>query len=86
MQKYMVMDEGKTDCFPEFFDCGVQAAEKARRDWQHLTKAEQKTRRIYSAVIGEKMLREDAHEEDGTIDWSAHHSCDSYHGCFDSNE
>lgn len=89
-RKYLVIDTEKDDrCgdeFVEIFDTAEEATREAESHWDHLTRSEQKKRRVYSCYVTKADLLDDAIDEDGVIDWIANAGGRYYDGYFDSEK
>lgn len=90
-KKYAAIDEPKNGCgdiFDYYFDTAEEATDYAETMWNQLTFREKKKRHIYSVVISEEDLTEEAftYNDDGSIEWCFYESCDYYDGYFDSDK
>lgn len=88
LKKFIVIDQPRSgfsgDEWTTVYDTASEATEAADRAWCHLTAREQRVRHIFSAVVYEEMLDDDAVDEDGVIDWECWANAGTYDGAFDS--
>lgn len=86
IEKYLVIDSTiNGDEYVYAFDSLDDANREAERLWDHLTKREQKKRTICVGFVTEEDLYPDAIDEDGEIEWAAHHSYSVGVGFFNSS-
>ncbi|MFR5739568.1 MAG: hypothetical protein ACLUEC_10350 [Coprococcus sp.] len=89
MRKYLVVDERKCgDVFQDVFDTLEEANAEAEYQWDHLTRTEQKERRVFVGHVedNEKYLNDWAFDEDtGEVDWATYHSLGVEDNYFDSD-
>ena len=81
--------------FERFCKAAEDAAREARSLWEHMTSGEKAKTRVYSAVITEDDLTDEAFDEINISDtdpscadgicWGLYHSTDTYPGSFDSD-
>lgn len=85
MKKYLVIDETiGSDISIAAFDSLEEANNHAEWLWGHLTRTEQQRRKVCVGLVTEADLNEDAVDEDGEIEWAAHHSYRVGAGFFNS--
>ena len=95
---YVAVEEplnGIGDTFEQFFKIPEEATREARSIWEHMTSGEKAKTRVYSAVITEDDLTDEAFDEINISDtgplcadgicWGLYHSTDTYPGSFDSD-
>lgn len=86
--KYLAIDRAyhgsNFDEWVYAFDSLGEANDEAERLWNHLTKREQKNHTVCVGFVTEEDLYPDAIDEDGEIEWAAHHSYSVGEGFFNS--
>lgn len=64
--KYIVMDWRKSDLFTEEFDNAEQAIKEAQKQWDYLTKHDQKTREAFYVLESDNPDEDAENHFDGT--------------------
>ena len=95
---YVAVEEplnGIGDTFEQFFKSPEEATREARSIWDHLTSSEKLKTHVYSAVITEDDLTDEAFDEINISDtdpscadgicWGLYHSTDTSTGSSDSD-
>lgn len=89
MEKYVVCDwprdEFDGDMFEKYVDSPEEATREASYRWEKMSRFDKKRRQVFSGLIREDSLPEEAFTEEG-IYWEFRKDIDTYPGCFDSEE